>query len=107
MSFRERVKWKVRRGGAYRRRVSTAKVPTLLDASPRVRPLPLPPLESSCSPCPLRTLLPTRLHLFDYCIMSTKEELLTQAHSASDPKRAEALYREILGEHGEMGGCKG
>ncbi|KAI0748725.1 PCI-domain-containing protein [Daedaleopsis nitida] len=28
--------------------------------------------------------------------MPTKEELLTQAQSASDPKRAEALYKEIL-----------
>ena len=32
--------------------------------------------------------------------MPTKEELLTQAQSASDTKRAEALYREILGECG-------
>ena len=35
--------------------------------------------------------------------MPAKEELLTQAKSA-DPKRAEALYREILGEHEEMDG---
>ena len=30
--------------------------------------------------------------------MPTKEELLTQAQAAKDPRQAEALYKEILGE---------
>ena len=65
---------------------------------------PGPILRLSLSPPnPLHSLPPTRLHLFDYSTMPAKEELLTQAKSA-DPKRAEALYREILGEHEEMDG---
>ena len=65
---------------------------------------PGPILRLSLSPpSSLHSLPLTRLHLFDRSIMPTKEELLTQAKSA-DPKRAEALYREILGEHEEMDG---
>ena len=30
--------------------------------------------------------------------MPTKVELLTQAQAAKDPRQAEALYKEILGE---------
>ena len=82
--------------GALKRRVSTARVPTLLDASPRVRPL--PPPEPLSSPYLLSSSLSACTTSFTALAMPTKEELLTQAQSSSDPKRAEALYREILGE---------
>ena len=86
--------------GAYKRRVSTAHVPTLLDASPRVLALDFAcfssPLAVSISPSRLSCSSGLELH----STMPTKEELLTLAQSASEPRKKEALYREILGTLG-------
>ncbi len=86
--------------GACKRRVSTAKVPTVLDASPRVRS---PPLSCDLLSVASDDLLAFLITTLDWKEMPTKDELLTQAKAASDPREAEKLYREILGEQRRSG----
>lgn len=83
-----------------RRRVSTAHIPTLLDASPVALIQPAaspPPFVRSPHSIVLRPL-PLCAHLSAIATnMATTQDLLKEAEASTDPKRAEALYKEILG----------